>query len=375
MNELLMIFIPSMIVFYLADYNSKYELGTWGEKIYIRHNKTFFVIATITMAVFVGMRNWYNDTVTYIGSYEAISIENSVFYNMKWSIGDNPGFFMLNRILKHIGFSAQSFLLFYAVITICIYLCFVRKYTDNLWMSVFFFYTMGCYTFTMAAMKQTVAIAFCLIAIDKAIQKKWHWFVIWLFIAWTFHPYALIYLVTPILMFKPWSAKTYWMLGICAAIGVSLQLLMNVIVGITAMMGKDEYDVSTFTGAGVNIFRLTVVWAPILLSFLARKQLYTNEDRASNLIMNLSIINAEIMFIALFGTANYFARLANYFLIFQTISLPMLFRYFTKESQKLLYGVVIVSYLLYFYYANVISQPFDYQFNQTNFFSYLSSLF
>ena len=42
------------------------------------------------------------------------------------------------------------------------------------------------------------------------------------------------------------------------------------------------------------------------------------------------------MFIALFGTANYFARLANYFLIFQTLALPWMLSYFDYKSKKTL---------------------------------------
>ena len=118
-----------------------------------------------------------------------------------------------------------------------------------------------------------------------------------------------------------------------------------------------------------------VVWAPVILSFLARSLIRESDDRSDNLIMNLSMLNAEIMFVALFGTANYFARLANYFLIFQTITLPWLFRFFTTESKRLLTIVTVVCYLLYFLYANIINQPFDIQFNQISVWEYINSIF
>lgn len=66
-------------------------------------------------------------------------------------------------------------------------------------------------------------------------------------------------------------------------------------------------------------FRLLVTLVPLVMSFILRKQIndpYYEYDRQDNICLNLSFLNGEIMFIALFGTANYFARLANYFYIF-----------------------------------------------------------
>jgi hypothetical protein len=87
------------------------------------------------------------------------------------------------------------------------------------------------------------------------------------------------------------------------------------------------------------------------------------------------MINAEIMFIALFGTANYFARLANYFLIYQTLALPWMFRFFNRKSQWLLTLGVILCYTLYFIFANVILTPFNTYFAKMSLWKYLQTLF
>lgn len=354
MWELIRIFVPSMLLVFFSENQSQYKLGYYNEKIYIRRDKIFYFIMTLNMAVYVGLRTWYNDTVTYLQHYNSISANKSIFDGIEWSLGSNPGFMVVNNLFKVLGFSSQTFLMIFALITIVIYLWFIRKYTDDLWLSVFFFFTMGCYTFTMAAIKQTVAVAFCLIAVDRAIQKKWIPFILWILVASTFHPYSLMYCIVPLLFFKPWTKKTGILLGVFAVVGATMQVLLSTILSITTVMGE-EYNIETFTGQGVNIFRLMVVWAPVILSFLARSLIRESDDRSDNLIMNLSMLNAEIMFVALFGTANYFARLANYFLIFQTITLPWLFRFFTTESKRLLTIVTVVCYLLYFLWEYINS--------------------
>lgn len=92
------------------------------------------------------------------------------------------------------------------------------------------------------------------------------------------------------------------------------------------------------------------------------------------LIFNLSMLNAEIMFVALFGTANYFARLANYFLIFQTLTLPWLLRFFRPSARRMLTVCIVVCYVLYFYYQSAIVLPFDFLFDRVDLIDYIKTL-
>ena len=374
MWKLLGVFAVSMLFAAAAEAHSLCSVRTIGYREYLRKDKLFIFIMAACMSIFVGLRVSYNDTPTYRHMYETIDITEGIFSNIDWSIGENPGFNVLNHVLKYIGISTQSFLMIYAIFTNGVYIWFIRKYTSSIWLSLFYFFTMGCYTFTMAAIKQCVAVAFCLLGVDRMLEKKWYSFIFWILVASTFHPYAIMFIIIPFLRFKPWTSNTWKMLGISGLAGILLETMLGTILSITTMIGED-YSISSFTGAGVNPFRLAVIWAPTLLSLLAYKQLRQNTDENANLIINLSMLNAEIMFVALFGTANYFARLANYFLIFQTISLPYLFRYFNTNSKRILCVVTILCYLLYFYYANAITQSFDFMFPQMSLFDYLQSLF
>jgi hypothetical protein len=84
------------------------------------------------------------------------------------------------------------------------------------------------------------------------------------------------------------------------------------------------------------------------------------------------------MFLGLFGTANYFARMANYFLIFQCIALPYLVeKYFVSESDGILSmkTMMIAGYSGYFIYAEaIIFGGFDALHSGISFNSFLSLL-
>lgn len=374
MWKILPIFVMAMIMIYISDHNSIYELDCYGGRNYLRKEKALYFIMALMMAVFVGLRTNYNDTFAYRHSYELISNTFSL-EGFSWDIGDNPGFNLLNRIMKSLGISVQNYLMFYALVTVFLYLWFIRKYSTNTFLSVFLFITMGCYGFSMAAIKQSVAIAICLVAVDAAIEKKWFKFVSFVLLASTFHAYSLMFFIVPLMNFAPWKKYSYWLLAIFGAAGVALQPLLGTVINITSMMGE-EYTVASFSGEGVNPFRLIVVMLPVLLSFFARKMTRESEDVPANIFMNLAMLNAEIMFVGLFGTANYFARLANYFLIFQTLALPWVFKFFDDWSRKLLMIGSIGGYLVYYYYSvNIVYGSFDNRFFRLTLLEYFRTAF
>lgn len=371
MTKLLPITLFSIIMAILSHYCCTYD--TMNER-YIRKERVFFSIMAVAMILFVGLRTSYNDTGTYLYAYKAIKPDVGILEGIEWTeIGGNPGFVVTNRILVRLGAAPQTFLMVYATATVGIYLWFVRKYTCNLPLSIFMLITFAGYTFTLAAIKQCMATALCLVATDRVINKKYLSFVIFVLLASLYHPYALMYLAVPFLTFRPWSYKTVILLGVFAVVGVSLQGLLGGILSITDMMGE-EYDAASFQGEGVNPFRLMAVSVPVILSFLARDSIAREDDKKSYLILNLTMLNAEIMFVALFGTANYFARLANYFLPFQAITIPWLFTHFDSRSKRFITIAAVVCYSFFFVYSFSIVETFDRGYFSISFWDYLEML-
>ena len=375
MSKLIPIIVLSMIFAFAADRSSGYSYDTRGIKQYTTKNRIFFVALVLVMAVFVGLRTSGNDTQTYQQMYERIPEGIEAILSVDWTdLASAPGHQFISGCLKYIGASTQDYFMFFALISVPVYLWFIRKYTCDLTLSVYFFITMGVYVFAMAAVKQTTAVALLLIASDRAFEKKYVQFVVWLLIAELFHPYAFVYLIVPFMSFIPWTWKTYVLLAGTAGVSMGLSRLMSGILAMTDVLGGD-YSATEFLGEGVNIFRVLVVWVPVGLSFLARKYIRVNSDRISNYIINLTMVNAMVMFVGLFGTANYFARLANYFLIFQTLSLPLIFNYFTKQSKRLLILVAVLCYFAFFYYENMIANGrFDDGYQFITVFNYIRQL-
>lgn len=372
MSELIPITVAAIVLAILSHRASEYDPIRCR---YGRQDRFWFGIMAVAMVLFVGLRTGYNDTGTYQSIYNSIPNDVDLWAGIDWlKFGENPGFHLTNRILVRLGFSTQSFLMFYAIITVGIYLWFLRKYTSQLSLTIFLFVTFCGYTFTLAAIKQCMAMALCMVATDRAIRGKYVSFVLWVLLGMLYHPYALMYLIVPFLMFRPWSSMTLIMLMAFAVAGMVMEQLLGTLLSVTDMLGEN-YDASSFTGEGVNPFRLAAISVPILVSFLTRRQIANENNREQNLMVNLAMLNGEIMFLALFGTANYFARLANYFLPFQALAMPWLLTHFDKRSKRLVTICAVGCYALFFVYSNAIHESFDDHFYSTTLLEYLKSLF
>lgn len=358
MRELIPVIAVSIFLAVVSDLFSKKD-----EKLnrYVKKEKFLWIIIVIVIGIFAGLRESYNDTFAYLHSYDIASGKID-FENIDWSFGNNPGFVLVQMFFKHFGLSRNAYIMFYSLLTYIIYIWFIRKYSTDFSMSIFIFVCM-VFTFPMAAIKQSVAVAFCLIAVDKAINKKWFWFIFWIFIAETFHAYSFMYLIVPLLFFLPWeNKKTYMWIVIFFFAGLLLRPMLGSILSITDSLGE-EYTAEEFSSAGVNPFRLAVCLVPLILSFILRKQVAASDNemtREDNICMNLSFLNGEIMFVALFGTANYFARLANYFYIFPVIALPRLFNMVSPKWRLPLKLAAVFCYFVFFYYeVNIVYGHFD----------------
>lgn len=331
---------------------------------------TFFLI--LLLGFFCGLRTWGNDTGTYLEIYEYLTpVWSDITSQNTPEFSSGLGFFYINSILKTLGFTSQDFLMFYAFATAIPYVLFVRKYSRSTVFGVFLMFATGFYTFSLAAIKQCMATGICLMALDYALEKKWIRYGLMIALAMLFHPYALVYFLVPFMMFKPLGQRTFFCTVLFVGAGFGLEALLGTVLDITAMMGA-TYDETSFTGEGVNIFRVAVSFVPMALAFLYGKRLFRNTTRTEDLMFNLAMLNALIMFVGLFGTANYFARLANYFLPAQVIVVPWLLRKAHPGDKAWLTTACILGYTGYFIYEHAIIRPFDTGYSHMPFWDYIS---
>lgn len=374
MWEIIPIFLLSCALSFASHSNSTYDRAL---KKYTKKENIIYILMMFCLVLFIGLRTRYNDTYNYLESYNRIPKNVDIFNKVNFlQLGSNPGFWLLQNIIHNLGFSGQDFLLFFSCLSLGPTLWFIHKRSNNIILSIFLTFTVGFITLNAAAIKQCCAMAFGLIAVDAYLNKKYIRAVVWLLIGTTFHPYILMFAIAPLLTFKPWGKETVILFIAFAIAGAAMQILINTILDVTTLLGE-EYVSSSFTGESVNFLRVVVALAPSALSFIiAKRGGYTKETKEQNLYINFTMLNGLVMFLALFGTANYFGRLAHYFLPFVAISIPYMLSCL-KKNDKLLVGMIVVfAYLFYFWYGNSYGGvgAFDNYFDRITIFQYFKQI-
>lgn len=169
MTKLLPTFFACMI---LAIISERCSIREEGKLEYLHKDKIFYFMIVVLMILLAGLRVRYNDTATYISAYENLDVSGNILSSISWNIGDNPAFNLINLILKKIGISGNGFIMFYSIVTVGLYLWFVKKYSNDFALSWFILFTGGAYIFSFAAIKQCMAIAIGLVAVDALIEKR-----------------------------------------------------------------------------------------------------------------------------------------------------------------------------------------------------------
>lgn len=361
-----------LMIAVLIDYRDK-SLAARG---YTYRDRVLTCVLIIMLGFFCGLRIWGNDTTEYLAVYEHLVPTFETYDATKHAPDFSDGwlFYYINVALKSWGVSNQDYLMVYAFLTVIPYVLFIRRFSNNMVWGVFMMFATGFYTFCMAAIKQGLATGICLMALPFALDRKWIRFALTVLLGSLIHPYAIIYFIVPLMIFRPWRGKTLLYVLVFVSAGFMLDSLIGTVLDITTLMGA-SYSEEEMLGAGVNLFRVAVCFAPLALAVFYGGDLFENVGEDVYLMFNLAMINALIMFVGIFGTANYFARLANYFLPAQVVVIPWMIQCAHPFDRRWLMTCCIGGYLGFFYYENAIIRPFDRGYAQLTIWEYFAMHF
>lgn len=312
-----------------------------------------FWILWIILILFSGLRTVMNDTAIYLSNF-ATKVPDSLgaIKDINMDIGSNPLFSVYQILIKvFISDNGSVFLLITAIIVVSSYLLFLKKYSKYFSYSIYLLISFTVYAFTMAAIKQTLAIAIAIWAVPLWLEKKKAKAVLLILIAMFIHPYIVVYFSAFFLSENIWDKRTALLVILTIIAGLGFATLIESLINVASSIG-DTYDEAMFTEGSISIARMFVYLVTPVLSFVYRNSIRNRADKLTYVFINLSIISTCFILLARLGGANLFGRLANYFDIFQCIALPVILNYGVKdERQRGLLKFVSVLCFAFFYYT------------------------
>lgn len=286
------------------------------------NRNTYITVTTIVLLLIMGLRNCviYNDTYSYVINFHYLEDMSAEGIYARWP--KDSFFYLVTHYIHPLIFHNYTiWLLVISAIYILPLSLIIRRYSVNPMLSWVCFIFLGMMMFTMAGLRQTVAMGLTLVSFLALIDRKRILFIALLFSATLFHGTALVFaLVYPLAYYKiKFNQKI-----ILAYIGATIVLMIagqTVLRSIVDIVGENDQRYigyvqnmqgSTFT----YFFQQLLLVAPALYFLKDRFQ----ENNVA-LYAHLSMI--ALMFVSLSPTIAEMFRVSMYFSWANMILFPL----------------------------------------------------
>lgn len=343
MIDFLFLFVINIALAYVVQTRTvSYSNGIIGVKKDFQ-SKLCYLIIVLGFILFAGLRTKYNDTKTYMEGFEYF-VDTDISFN---EFFDSYGGFetFQSIIKKFISTNPQAFIFFSAILTNFLYIPFILKHSKNFAESIFYF-CIEDFIFSMAGIKQAIAIGIALYAISSYLNKKYFWSVVLLLFAMTFHPYVICLVAIHLLKNQTWNLQIVFIILIVVLAFMNLEVVFTVF----AAIGKD-YSETVLDDYTINPMRVLVESVPIIISFIYRNKINKSHSVILKLGINMQIISFIFIFMGLFVNPIYLGRMSSYFTAITAIAIPEMLHICWDDEKngniyKALYYVFIFAYFV-----------------------------
>jgi hypothetical protein len=195
----------------------------------------------------------------------------------------DSGFYILTKVIGEFHYST----VFYFAVTsaiICFSLFFfIKRYASNKRYAVYFYYTIGLFAFSLAGLRQALAMSICLFAYEAARRRKIIPFLLLVGVAYLQHKSALFFLPAFFVGWVPWKAKYH--LVILSVFGIVGLFFHEFYALVTEWMGYD-YVIENTRNGGIFLLILLIIG---FLGIVYRKKLL-EVDKNNLFFLNMHFV-------------------------------------------------------------------------------------
>ena len=359
MSYLLPLLIATVVLAYVSHKQAE-RITARGAR-YSPDKDLAYIFLVIILTLFAGLRTRYNDTENYIrGFLRAPMLWEFVADPENLNPFTNPLFGLYESALKLFTNNPQVMIFTTAAFSQICFVRFIKQYSESFAFSMFLYITLGTFIFTLAAIKQVLAMAVLTLAFPYLQKKKWGRYYFLVLLAVLLHTYAFVFAILPLFQTKPWSGFTFVFLLVMASVLLNFEETITAFMEQANDLGKTIAEYEVFDDATINIFRLAVYAVPPLISLVCQKWVLHKSSKTDNVLIHMSIISLAFMILGTQSGANMFGRMGNYFELGTICCLPqMLKKTFEERSYRLIAGIACLCFMGFFVYANAVKISFD----------------
>lgn len=323
------------------------------QKYKFNYKKVSIVIIGIAFTIFMGFRSERvgTDTLSYINGFKRSPKFSFSF--MQEAFSEKEGLY--HTFKSFVRLFTDNYTIYFTIIAIffmAVVCRFIYKYSDNPTMSFICFMSMVYFCFSLAGIRQTIALGFLLLAMDSMIEKKPIRAIILVGIASLFHISSLIGVFIIIIYYLPLNFTYIAVCGVLSAFmfisGNSFWKKIVDLIWEDSRVYKEE-----FGGTSMLVVLILIVLGVAFIApgIFTRKN---NLQQFDTVTQNFITTNAYFYRLFLFSIpfqvlaiyqANAF-RVAMIFHIVMIVLLPNAVKMLKNQQERIIITIVLIGCFL-----------------------------
>lgn len=307
------------------------------------------------LVLWAGFRSGGEDTATYIAAFDRASAALEDIPGVLLSGEKDPGYTALLILVKALGFGRhRHFFLLVAGVQVLCMAAVLRRYSVSYWTSIFLFLVSTDYLSWMEnGMRQFLAVCITFAAFPMLVERRYARYSLMILAASWIHRSALLMLPVGWCVDEaPLGPRT--MAVLAAAVVATLRIgrlmpLLEALLELTPYAGVTRGEI-WMSDDGTHLLRVAVYSVPAVLAMVGKRWV-SGADRATALCINSSVVTMALYLFSAVTSGIYVGRLPIYTTLPGYIALPWLLkRMFTPRSARLMKGIMICCYLVFYHY-------------------------
>lgn len=312
-----------------------------------QENRYLFVVSVILvlLAALRGL-NVGADTFGYAIDYYNVNMMSLDYIKDYYS--NYVGYYYLSKLFASIGIPLAFWFGFVEAVYMYAICKLIKRYSLDKLLSIFLFFTIGLFTFSVAGLKQVLAMSFMIIAFLNFVDKKYIRFLLFVYLSYICHPVALIFLAAfPLYLIR--HRSYYWILIFVSV--VFMTLFGKFFLGsMVSMLNDDHFQAYLEFDNSYTSTTLIFYIILILISIVGFRKYLIVDSNTSKLFMGFTILALGLQFLSSISP-NMF-RLAFFYSPFMTILLPNTLKSIKNPDKQIITTILIVIVTFYFLYTS-----------------------
>ena len=341
-----------------------------------RARRGYAILLFLLPLIFVAFRTEFGDTGAYYWGFQHIKIDKGLSSYLAERGKDELFYALVFYFKKYVSSDPQVFLGTLALIESILMIHTLRKYSENLGMSIYIFVSSAMlFNWMCNGIRQFLTVTILFTLVDLILKKKWYIFIpvvllmggvkpifnmfhwgtpFWLFCG--IHQSSLIMIPIYFIVRGKALSKKVWVLLIALLVVAALGMLDSFLETSTEnTMYANELTIIT-NDKGAHPIRFFVSLVPIVLVLIKRNEIVTDSTPPiMNLAVNMSFVTSTLYLASVFTSGTFIGRLPVYCELYNLILIPWLINHLYEKDKKILAPSLYGLYLLYYLYQIFIS--------------------